>query len=44
MKDNLTPAATVLVLRDSDNEMEVLMVKRSNKPPLEISMYFQAAK
>ena len=33
MKDNLTPAATVLVLRDSDNEMEVLMVKRSNKPP-----------
>ena len=33
MKDNLIPAATVLVLRDSDHEMEVLMVKRSNKPP-----------
>ena len=33
MKDNLIPAATVLVLRDSDNKMEVLMVKRSNKPP-----------
>ena len=33
MNNNLTPAATVLVLRDSKDEMEVLMVKRSKKPP-----------
>ena len=33
MNNNLTPAATVLVLRDFKNEMEVLMVKRSKKPP-----------
>ena len=33
MKDNLIPAATVLLLRDINDEMEVLLVKRSNKPP-----------
>ena len=33
MNNNLTPAATVLVLRDLKDEMEVLMVKRSKKPP-----------
>ena len=33
MNKNLTPAATVLVLRDSNKEIEVLMVKRSKKSP-----------
>ena len=33
MNNNLTPASTVLVLRDNNNLMEVLMVKRSKKPP-----------
>ena len=32
-KLNLTPAATVLVLKDSPHGMEVLMVKRSSRPP-----------
>ncbi|MDA8890472.1 NUDIX domain-containing protein [Gammaproteobacteria bacterium] len=32
-KLNLTPAATVLVLKDSPDGMEVLMVKRSSRPP-----------
>ena len=35
MNNNLIPAATVLVLRDSDDGMEVLMVKRSKRPPFE---------
>ena len=33
MNNNLTPAATVLVLRDTNDGMEVLMVKRSKKSP-----------
>ena len=32
-KLKLTPAATVLILRDSQDGMEVLMVKRSKRPP-----------
>ena len=32
-KPNLIPAATVLVLKDSPHGMEVLMVKRSSRPP-----------
>ena len=30
---SLTPAATVLLVRDRGNELEVLMVKRSKRPP-----------
>ena len=30
---SLTPAATVLLVRDCNNELEVLMVKRSKRPP-----------
>ena len=33
MNKNLTPAATVLVLKDSQEGIEVLMVKRSKKSP-----------
>ena len=33
MNKNLTPAATVLVLKDSNEGVEVLMVKRSKKSP-----------
>ena len=33
MNNILIPAATVLVLRDSKDVMEVLMVKRSKRPP-----------
>ena len=32
-KLSLTPAATVLLVRDCDDELEVLMVKRSKRPP-----------
>tara|TARA_B100000767_G_scaffold262954_1_gene276177 strand:+ start:2580 stop:3374 length:795 start_codon:yes stop_codon:yes gene_type:complete len=32
-KLNLTPAATVLIMRDCPDGMEVLMVKRSKRPP-----------
>ena len=41
MNNNLTPAATVLVLRDSEEGMEVLMVKRSKKPPFENLYVFE---
>tara|TARA_X000000368_G_C22484633_1_gene473559 strand:+ start:58 stop:210 length:153 start_codon:yes stop_codon:yes gene_type:complete len=44
MNNNLTPAASVLVLRDSIDGMEVLMVKRSKKPPFGIFMFFLAAR
>ncbi len=30
---SLTPAATVLLVRDCGDELEVLMVKRSKRPP-----------
>ena len=30
---SLTPAATVLLVRDCSNVLEVLMVKRSKRPP-----------
>ena len=29
----ITPAATVLIIRDGENGIEVFMVKRSNRPP-----------
>ena len=44
MKNNLIPAATVLVLKDSDNGMEVLIVKRSKKPPFENLYVFPGGK
>ena len=44
MNNNLTPAATVLVLRDSEDGMEVLMVKRSKKPPFENLYVFPGGK
>ena len=44
MNNNLTPAATVLVLRDSEEGMEVLMVKRSKKPPFENLYVFPGGK
>ena len=34
-KLSLIPAATVLMIRDIDDGMEVLMAKRSKKPPFE---------
>ena len=44
MNKNLTPAATVLVLRDSEEGIEVLMVKRSKKPPFENLYVFPGGK
>ena len=44
MNNNLTPASTVLVLRDNNNLMEVLMVKRSKKPPFENLYVFPGGK
>ena len=44
MNKNLTPAATVLVLRDSKDGIEVLMVKRSKKPPFENLYVFPGGK
>ncbi len=44
MNNNLIPAATVLVLRDSDDGMEVLMVKRSKRPPFENLYVFPGGK
>ena len=44
MNNNLIPAATVLVLKDSDIGMEVLMVKRSKRPPFENLYVFPGGK
>ena len=44
MNNNLIPAATVLVLKDSDVGMEVLMVKRSKRPPFENLYVFPGGK
>jgi len=44
MNNNLIPAATVLVLKDSDVGMEVLMVKRSKDHLLKIYMFSQEGK
>tara|TARA_B100000963_G_scaffold276183_1_gene244473 strand:+ start:9516 stop:10307 length:792 start_codon:yes stop_codon:yes gene_type:complete len=44
MNNNLTPAATVLILRDIKNVMEVLMVKRSKRPPFENLYVFPGGK
>jgi 8-oxo-dGTP pyrophosphatase MutT (NUDIX family) len=41
---SLTPAATVLLVRDCGNELEVLMVKRSKRPPFGIFMFFQVGR
>ena len=43
-KLNLTPAATVLVLKDSPHGMEVLMVKRSRRPPFGDMFVFPGGK
>tara|TARA_B100000886_G_C20345924_1_gene458697 strand:+ start:32 stop:823 length:792 start_codon:yes stop_codon:yes gene_type:complete len=44
MNKNLIPAATILVLRDSQEGIEVLMVKRSKKPPFENLYVFPGGK
>ena len=44
MNNNLIPAATILVLKDSDNGMKVLMVKRSKRPPFENLYVFPGGK
>ena len=43
-KLSLIPAATVLIIRDIDDEIEVLMVKRSKKPPFENLFVFPGGK
>ena len=43
-KLSLIPAATVLMIRDIDDGMEVLMVKRSKKPPFENLFVFPGGK
>tara|TARA_B100000497_G_scaffold5700_1_gene5684 strand:- start:1681 stop:2475 length:795 start_codon:yes stop_codon:yes gene_type:complete len=43
-KSSLIPAATVLMIRDIDDEIEVLMVKRSKKPPFENLFVFPGGK
>ena len=43
-KLSLIPAATVLMIRDIDDEIEVLMVKRSKKPPFENLFVFPGGK
>lgn len=40
----LIPAATVLVLRDTKDGIEVLMVKRSKRPPFENLFVFPGGK
>ena len=44
MNNNLTPAATVLVLRDFKDEMEVLMLKDLRSLHLVIFMFFLGEK
>tara|TARA_B100001057_G_scaffold144297_1_gene144133 strand:+ start:12534 stop:13325 length:792 start_codon:yes stop_codon:yes gene_type:complete len=44
MNNNLTPAATVLVLKNSKTDIEVLMVKRSKRPPFENLYVFPGGK
>ena len=41
---SLVPAATVLLIRDSDEGMQVLMVKRSKRPPFENLYVFPGGK
>ena len=43
-KLHLIPAATVLVLRDTKDGIEVLMVKRSKRPPFENLFVFPGGK
>jgi len=41
---SLVPAATVLLIRDSDDGLQVLMVKRSKRPPFENLYVFPGGK
>ena len=41
---SLVPAATVLLIRDSDEGLQVLMVKRSKRPPFENLYVFPGGK
>ena len=41
---SLIPAATVLLIRDSDEGLQVLMVKRSKRPPFENLYVFPGGK
>ena len=41
---SLVPAATILLIRDSDDGLQVLMVKRSKRPPFENLYVFPGGK